>query len=127
MAYGQTGSGKTFTMEGDTSSGSTPAAAEGDDDADDDDDEEEEEVEDAAAAAAAAKGEGEGVGTAGGGAALPLPVLPPTAGVNPRALAELFRLKAEREAQGTADVEVRAWARVCFFFCLGWCFLVWGV
>jgi hypothetical protein len=109
LAYGQTGSGKTFTMEGDstpTTTTTTTTAPPGDDDGE----------------TAAAKGEGEGeevgeeeeegeTSTDGGGGvgSATVPVLPSGAGVNPRALAELFRLKAEREAQGMADVEVGGW------------------
>lgn len=116
LAYGQTGSGKTYTMEGVTHTPTAPAApaaaptvGEGDKAAVPAAEEEEE------ATAAAASSEEEAVAAeAGAGAGARELLLPEGAGVNPRALAELFRLKAEREEQGMADVQVSGgvWARV---------------
>lgn len=106
LAYGQTGSGKTYTMEGLThpapaaapseegEKAAVPAA-------------EEEEGKEGEATAAVPSSEEEAAAAEGVGGARELLELPEGAGVNPRALAELFRLRAEREGQGMADVQVR--------------------
>lgn len=105
LAYGQTGSGKTFTMEGQgeplIDDAAPSAASEGEGDAMEEEDEEEE------GAGTVPPGPCSSNRNKSGGAAAAVPTLPSGAGVNPRALAELFRLKAEREGQGMADVEVR--------------------